>query len=144
MQQNLIWANQEDPIQKVLKSMNSHSSDYVIIGSNGRFEGIVAKSDLQGHNGSYLRKLTLKWQQPDEDVSTQIGIKWVMAKPACKLRPNSTFATIMKNMHQFGWRALPVVDLTGKVLGLVTPYSILKIRALLKLESNPNILTPSK
>ncbi|MHC4265627.1 MAG: CBS domain-containing protein [Planctomycetota bacterium] len=144
MQQNLIWACQEDPIQKVLTSMDSHSTDYVIIGNDGRVEGIVAKSDLLGHNCSYLRKFTSKLQQSDNDVSTQIGIKWVMAKPACKLRPNSTFATIMKSMHQSGWRALPVVDLTGKVLGLVTPYSILKIRALLKLESNPNILTPPK
>ncbi|MHC4293363.1 MAG: CBS domain-containing protein [Planctomycetota bacterium] len=144
MQQNLIWANQEDSIQKVLSSMDSHSTDCIIIGNNNRAEGIVTKSDLQGRNSSYLRKLISKFQQTDKDISTQISIKWIMAKPACKLRPNSTFATIMKNMHQFGWRALPVVDLTGKVLGLVTPYSILKIRAMLKLESNPNILTLPK
>ncbi|MHC5074435.1 MAG: CBS domain-containing protein, partial [Planctomycetota bacterium] len=67
-----------------------------------------------------------------------------MNKHVCALSSDTTFAGIMKSMHQNGMRALPIVGVNGQILGLVTPYNVLKVRALLKLESNPNILTQTK
>jgi CBS-domain-containing membrane protein len=144
MQQNLIWADGEDTIEQVLAKMKTHNTDYIIIGTGGRADGVVAKTDLQGYDCAHLQDYTSKWQNSQHDASLQIAVKWVMNKPVCTLSSNTTFAGIMKSMHKNGMRAIPVIDVKGQVLGLVTPYNVLKVRALLKLESNPNILTPTK
>ncbi|MHC4842546.1 MAG: CBS domain-containing protein [Planctomycetota bacterium] len=144
MQQNLIWADGEDTIEQVLAKMKTHNTDYIIIGTGGRADGVVAKTDLHGYDCSHLQEYTSKWRNSQYDASLQIAVKWVMNKHVCALSSDTTFAGIMKSMHQNGMRALPIVGVNGQILGLVTPYNVLKVRALLKLESNPNILTQTK
>lgn len=140
MQKNIIWCEPDDSIQKVLEKMRSHRTDHVIIGTDQTIEGIVAKSELTGVVSPYLRSLAAKWRQSTNDITNQVEIKWIMNRQVHTINPETSCTDIMKTLRLFGRYALPVVDRNGKILGLVTPYNLLKVRALLKLESNPAVL----
>ena len=135
MQENIVWSSPQDSVQQVFEKMRSHRSEYVIIGYDGIMEGIVSRSDLVGTSSSYLRPLMSKWQESQHNATVNIEIKWVMTRNVHTISPDTSYAAIIEKMRLFCGRALPVVDQGSKVLGLVTPFNILKVRALLKLES---------
>jgi len=141
MQTELVWATPEDSIKQTFAKMRRHNTGYVMVGRNGVLEGIVSKSDLAGAISPYLRPEFIKWRRPQDDATLQIKLKWIIKKPS-RITPLIPIAAIMKNMCRFRMRALPVVDQQGKVLGLVTEFSVFK--ALLKLKSKPKISATPK
>ena len=145
MQKDVVWGSSDDSIQQVLTKMEQHDVSYMMIGRNGVLESVVSKSDLTGAISPCLQPVLAKWRQPSgDDATLQLKIKWIIARPVHTISPETSFAAIMKNMRQSGWRALPVMDQQGKIQGLVTVFNVFKIRALLKLESNPSVSTAGK
>ena len=140
MQENIVWGSPDDSVQEALTKMQSHGTDHVIIGQDGTLEGIVSKSDLTAAISPYLRPEFAKWRRPLDDATLQIKIKWIMSRPVRTVKPETPLSDIIGNMCQFGGCALPVVDQQGKVQGLVTAFNILKVRSLLKTESEPGII----
>ncbi len=135
MQKKITWAKADETIEKVHAKMLSSNADYIIIGVSNIPHGVVSKYDLQGNVCPDLQSLTTKRSLPQGNATLQIAVKWIMSKPVRTITPETSFISIMKNMHQFGRGPLLVTGQSGKVLGLVTPFSVLKVRALLKLES---------
>jgi CBS domain-containing protein len=96
----------------------------MMVGTEGLLEGIVSKSDITGAVSVYLRPIFTKWQQPLDDATLQIKIKWIMTRPVRTVSPETPLAVIMENMYRFGGRCLPVVDQQGKVQGIITAFAV--------------------
>lgn len=134
MLHNIAWASPDDRVRDVFKKIQAATGEYLIIGNDDIADGIVSKSYLKGIASPYLRFFMAKWKQDQNDALLDIEIKWLMNRQMQTISKDTSCTTIMKKMHQCG-SALPVVDQNNKVMGLVTPFNVLKVRALLKLES---------
>jgi len=142
MQKELVWAGHEDSVQQTFAKMQQHDTNYMVVGREGKIEGIVSKSDLEGAISPYLRPMFAKWRRPMDDATLQIKIKWIMSRPVHIIKPQTPLAAIMKNMSRLHVHVLPVADQQGKILGLVTEDDIFK--AILKPKNDPNIPTSDK
>ncbi|MHC4595668.1 MAG: CBS domain-containing protein [Planctomycetota bacterium] len=137
MQKELVWGSPDDSVQQAFAKMQQHDVGYIMVGQEGVLEGIVSKSDLTGAMSTYLRPIFAKWRRPLDDATLQIKIKWIMNRPVCTIRPETSFATIVDNMRQLSVPCLPVLDQQGKVQGLVAEVNIFK--ALVKLNGDSHI-----
>ena len=124
MQKDVVWGNPDDSVQQALSKLQQHNAGYIMIGKEQVPEGIVSKSDLTGALSPYLRNIFAKWRRPMDDATLQIKIKWIMSKPTCTIRAETSLAKIMENMCQTDKKCLPVVDEHGKVRGLVTVFDV--------------------
>ncbi len=137
MQNQIVWADSNDSVQKILAKMQQNNVGYVIVGKNGVPEGIVSQSDITGAISPYLRPLFTKWRRPSDDATLQIKIKWIMNKPVRTVGMETSLAAVIENMSRFGVRALPVVDEQGTVQGLITVFDIFRVL----LNTGPSIST---
>jgi len=135
MDSNVVWVKPDDTISSVLDSMLARDSYYAIIIANGSVEGIVSRDELSGPICENLKPFVGKWQRPGTDATFNVAIKWIMSKQVNVVEADTNCTGIMKKMRSLNMCPLPVVD-EGKVIGLVTPFDVFKIRALLKLESD--------
>ena len=122
----VVWAASEDSVEHVLNLMQQQDAGYALVGDHGRLEGIVSKSNIMGALSPYLRPVFAKWRRPADDATLNIKIKWIMSRPVRTVGPNTTLAVMMEQMCQFGGRCLPVVETSGKVLGVVTVFELLR------------------
>jgi CBS domain-containing protein len=134
MHRDIAWASPNDSVQDALAMLQQNDAGYLLVGTDGKLEGLVSRSDVNGALSPYLQPMFAKWRRPLDDATLQIKIKWIMTRTIRTVNPDTSLAAIMETMCQFGWRALPVIDHQGTVAGLVTVFDI--FRALLKADSN--------
>jgi CBS domain-containing protein len=124
MRKEIAWATNEETVEDLINKMQRNDSSYILIGSNGKLEGIVSKSDVRGALSPYLQSLFAKWRTPMDIATLQIKARWVMNRPVRTIRPDASIGAAMHAMMEHGGRCLPVVDEKGQVLGLVTVFDI--------------------
>jgi len=126
MQKDVAWGSADDNVQQALTKMQQADSGYMMIGGDGKPEGIVSKSDITGAISPYLRPIFEKWRRPLDDATLQIKVKWIMSRPVHTIKPETSLVNIMQAMQQLGLRALPVMDQQGNIQGIVTVFDIIK------------------
>lgn len=141
MQKDVKWAGPENSVQEALEMLQKNDAGYLLVGAEGKLEGLVSRSDVNGALSPYLQPMFAKWRRPLDDATLQIKIKWVMTRTIRTVNPDTPLAAIMETMCQFGWRALPVIDHQGTVQGLVTVFDI--FRVLLKADPNTSTVASS-
>jgi len=145
MQTDFPWATTEDTVQQLLNKMQQFDIEYVLIGQNHVPTGIVSKTDLNSAISPYLRDIFSKWKRPLDDASLKIKCKWIMTSPIHTITPHFTLNKLLTHMSQYRLKCLPVVDIQGNALGLVTAFNIFE--AILKQNTpepgpNPSLPTP--
>ncbi len=121
------WATCDDTVEQITAVMQQHDAGYIMIGKDGKLEGIVSKSDLRGALSPYLQSMFVKWRGPMDLATLQIKAQWVMSRPVRTVRPDATLYNVVKTMTEHGGRCMPVVDQDGKVHGVVTVFDIFKV-----------------
>jgi CBS domain-containing protein len=132
MQNRVTWAGPDESIQQALAKMKQTDAGYIMVGRDGRLEGIVSKSDITRAMSPYLQPMFAKWRRPLDDATLKIRIKWIMTRPVRTIKPETPLAAIMEFMNKFRGRCLAVTDEQDNVYGLVTAFDI--FQALLKEE----------
>lgn len=138
MDKDIVWGSGNDSVQETLTKMQQADAGYMVVGTEGKLEGIVSKTDILGAISPYLRPLFAKWHRPQDDASLQIKIKWIMSRPVHTVKPETPLITIVEKMCKTGNRCMPVVDPDNKVQGVVTVFDI--FRALLKSVPNGSVV----
>ena len=127
MDKTLVWGAPEESVQAMMAKMQQSDVGYAMIGHDGVLEGIVSKSNILGAISPYLRPVFAQWHTPAADATLDIKVKWIMTRPVRTVGPSATVGVVLQTMQQFGGRCLPVVDQTGKVLGVVTCFDVFRI-----------------
>jgi CBS domain-containing protein len=83
---------------------------FPIVSLEGRLVGMITKGDLLRATRASFADAGV-WEQP---VS-----RW-MAHGVLALRPEDSLRTAVENMADSGFRSLPVIDSTGRVVGMVS------------------------
>ena len=87
-----------------------------------------------------LKAIPLAFMGKWGDGTEHVAIKWIMDRQVFRIESDMSYSSIIKQMRESGGRALVVIDRDEKVCGIVTPYNILKVRALIKLESSQGVI----
>ncbi len=126
MRTDIAWASPEETVEQLVAKMQQFDTGYLLVGQEGRLEGIVSKSDIRGAMSPYLQSMFVKWRGPMDVASLQIKAKWVMSRPVRTVTPQASVSNIMKTMLNHGGRCMPVVDKNGAVLGMITAFDVFR------------------
>lgn len=140
METNVIQVGGDDTVSTVLDQMLTADSYYAIVTGDDRTEGIVSRTELTGPVSEYLKPLIAKWQRPGSDATFNIAVKWIMSRQVNTIDADAKCTAIMKKMRDLNMCPLLVIE-DGQPIGMVTPFNVFKIRALLKLESDTTSTT---
>jgi predicted transcriptional regulator len=140
MESNVVCVSGEETISTVLDRMLAKDNHYAIVNGAEQTEGLVSRGELTGPICEYLKPFIAKWQRPGADATFNVAVKWVMSRQINTIAPDATCTAIMKKMRALNMSPLLVVE-GGKAIGLVTPFNVFKIRALLKLEGDNTTTT---
>ena len=123
----VLWVNSDDTVEAVLRQMQQHNVGYVLVGRDGKTEGLVSRSDIAAAISPYTRPVFAQWRRPLDDAALQIRIKWFMSRLVHTIRPETSLQAVLETMIKYSVRGLPVVDADGKTQGMVTVYDILGV-----------------
>jgi CBS domain-containing protein len=124
MRTEVLWATDEETVEDLINKMQRHDRGYILIGKNGKLDGIISRSDVRGALSPYLQTMFAKWRTPMDIATLQIKARWVMNRPVRTIRPDASVGAVMHAMMEHGGRCMPVVDEKGQVHGVVTVFDI--------------------
>ncbi len=98
-----------------------------VVDENGRFEGMVSKSDIL-----LLKDWGTRFNLPDSERKTTFLlttnlVKDIMITNVMKVSPDDNCRKCMQIFKENYFHALPVVDQNGILVGLVTTYDLLVV-----------------
>jgi len=131
MRTGMTWSSPNDTVQDVITKMGQHNIPYILVGNDGKMEGLVSRSSVGKAIGTYLRPEFVNQHvlQDDATLSFKLNwmkfkIKWMMSHPVHTVKPELNLTETMTLMRELKIRCLPVVDEEDQVLGLVTESDI--------------------
>ena len=124
MNPTALWADPDDTVEEVLKTTQQHNAGYVLVGQDGRLEGLISRSDITAAVSPYLRPVLAHWRRPADDATMKIRIKWFMSRTVHTIGPTASIGAVMEKMIRHSVRGLPVVQTDGRTLGLITSYDV--------------------
>jgi CBS domain-containing protein len=126
MQTQVLWGTPDDSVEQAMAKMQQADAACMLIGANGVPEGIVTWIDIAEAVSVYLRPAFARWRRPADDATLQIKLGVLMSRPVFTLSPDAPPAVVMETMCRHRLRCLPVVDVSGKVQGVVTVLDLFK------------------
>jgi len=106
--QNLILVKPEITVREAANLMTTHKIGAVMVGSETDLIGIFTERDI-------AFKVVAGGRDPEK-----VKLSEVMTKDPDTLRPEDTAHDALQRMSQRGYRHLPVVDDSGRVVGMVS------------------------
>jgi CBS domain-containing protein len=126
MQTDVHWISVDDTVDQAQTKMQQIGVSYLLVGDGSKLDGIVTQSDLASAASIYLRPIFAKWRRPEDDATLQIRIKWIMSKQIYTVKVETPLTNIIHLTCKYDISCLPVVDVQGKVLGVVTTKDVFK------------------
>ena len=126
MQTEVHWVSVDDTVNQAQTKMQETGVSYLLVGDGTKLEGIVTDSDLDGAASIYLRPIFSKWRRPEDDATLQIRLKWIMSKQIYSVNPETPLCNIVHLKCKYDISCLPVVDVQGQMLGVVTTKDMLQ------------------
>lgn len=110
--QNLVIVSPETTVREAARLMATHKIGAVMIGDATRLIGIFTERDL-------AFKVVAAARDPDT-----VRLAEVMTPDPDTLRPEDTAHDALRRMSERGYRHLPVVDGSGRIVGMVSVRDI--------------------
>jgi CBS domain-containing protein len=130
MRTSVVWTDPDDTVERIIEKMQNNNTGYVMVGKEGKLEGIVSKSDVRGALSPYLQSMFVKWRSSMDIATLQIKAQWVMSRPVRTVRPDASLLSVIQAITEHGGRCMPVAD-EEAVKGIITVFDIFS--ALLRL-----------
>ena len=145
MNRSVSWCRMEESIENALQLMDKRNSDYILVEDGENLAGILSRSDLAAALSPYLRPAFSAYRRPLDDASLQIRVKWFMSRPVHTLPEETPLYRALEKMARRRIRALPVVNESGAVTGIITVFDIFSylLKADIRSAKNPKALQTS-
>ncbi|MCE4615869.1 MAG: CBS domain-containing protein [Aeropyrum sp.] len=113
MVREIVYVRPEDPVSVAAKKMvEERIGSVLVLDSEGRLRGIVTERDL-------VYVVSESWDPNKHKV-------WeVMTEDPIIVKPDDDLVTVIKKMSDIGVRHLPVVDESGKPIGIISYRDVL-------------------
>ncbi len=124
MTRDVISVDPDTSIIDAHQLMRANQIRRLPIVKNGRLKGIVTRSDLRGAQPSEATTLSV-WEI--NYLLANLSISEIMTKDVVTARPDDTIERAAELMHQRKIGALPVVDESQNLVGIITESDIFRI-----------------
>lgn len=116
MTRNPVIVAPNDSAESAAKKMIKDGVGSLLVEENGRLRGIVTEKDL-------IEKIVARNVNPKK-----IAVSKIMSNIIITIDPERDILDAIKIMNERKVRRLPVIDATGRLLGLITIHDILKLQ----------------
>ena len=127
MNTNTVWASCEESVELIQKKMLQHDVGFILVGIDGKLEGMISQLEIASALSPYLRPMFSKWCRALDRATLYIKAQWVMTRPVITVRPTTSAVKVIEMFRRNVQSALPVVGADGKVEGLITIFDVLKM-----------------
>jgi CBS domain-containing protein len=131
MTTNVVTAERHMPYKQVAKLITEHHVNAVpVVAKGGRVLGIVSEADvLRKEERRYWRRSTgLSRHTRRERAKAKARTAGeLMTSPAITIHPEAPLGAAAKLMNEHRIRRLPVVDVSGDLIGIVSRRDLLKV-----------------
>lgn len=131
MTTDVVVVEPETPFKEMARLLRERRlSALPVIDSDRNLVGIVSEADLilkQEYGGVNGDRRGGRRHRGDRVKADGETAALLMTTPVVTIEPEATLARAARTMHRHGVKRLPVVDLHGKLLGIVSRTDLLKI-----------------
>ncbi|MER6096484.1 CBS domain-containing protein [Streptomyces sp. NPDC001728] len=131
MTHKVVTAAPQTPFKQVARLFAEHDVSAVpVVDPDRRLLGVVSEADLlrataelpdlEGRSAG-VRLLSEERGLPDAETAAQL-----MTSPAVTAQPNWNLAETARTMHRKGVKRLPVIDETGRLVGIISRSDLLR------------------
>ncbi|MEU8233210.1 CBS domain-containing protein [Actinoplanes sp. NPDC048967] len=132
MTKDVVTVREGTPYRDIVGLLLSRRvSALPVVDDRGRLAGLVSEADLLhkvGAAGRQAPRMFDTWRRHTDRVKARghIAVE-VMTWPVVTAEPSLTLAAAARRMHREHVRRLPVVDSSGRLVGIVTRSDLLKV-----------------
>ncbi len=131
MSKTVAVVTADTPFKEIARRLAEHRvAALPVVDARDRVVGIVSEADLllkeEHPEPEPHRLLERRRRAAERDKAAGVKGRDVMSSPAVTIGPDAPLADAARRMHEGGFRSLPVVDETGRVLGIVARRDLLR------------------
>ena len=143
MSRSVVTVNPDTPVMDVVKALDENQISAVPVVSADRVVGVLSEGDLILKVAHSDMKMARYWRamlngssndaarQLAADLDRAVGqtARDLMTAPAITIDPKATIAEAARMMHARHLKRLPVVDESGRLVGIVSRSDLIKAMA---------------
>lgn len=123
MTENVVWANLQDGLFQTYERMHERSIRHMpVLDGKENLVGIITDRDLRRPD----------WMDQDPDVAypfildNRVAVEQVMTEDPKRVGIDDELASVLDLLLEKRYGALPVVDGTGKLVGMISTIDVLQ------------------
>ena len=130
MTRDVACAHEDTPYKELVKLLASRRvSALPVVDKRGRVLGIVSEADLLRKQEQparpVVRRLSARRRWRERAKAEATVAAELMTRPAVTVDPLATVTEAARRMHRAGVKRLPVVDVVGRLVGIVSRVDLL-------------------
>jgi CBS domain-containing protein len=132
MTRDVACAHEDTPYKELVKLLASRRvSALPVVDKRGRVLGVVSEADLlrkqqQQPVRPVARLLSARRRRRERAKAEATVAAELMTRPAVTVDPLATVTEAARRMHRAGVKRLPVVDVVGRLVGIVSRVDLLR------------------
>ena len=123
MTANVLTVNVSDDLHDVIELLNKHKIRHIPVVDGDSVQGMISRTDI---NRLTFSSLFDGQEGADEAVLSMLSIKQVMTAKPRVVSTEQTVREVAEIFSQEEFHALPVVDASSKLVGIVTTTDLIK------------------
>ena len=123
MTANVLTVNVSDDLHDVIELLNKHKIRHIPVVDGDSVQGMIGRTDI---NRLTFSSLFDGQEGADEAVLSMLSIKQVMTAKPRVVSTEQTVREVAEIFSQEEFHALPVVDASSKLVGIVTTTDLIK------------------
>jgi CBS-domain-containing membrane protein len=129
MTRDVACAREDTPFKELVRLLASWRVSAVpVVDSRGRVLGVVSEADLSKPEQParpVARLLSVRRRRRERAKAEATVAAELMTRPAVTVDPQATVTEAARRMHRAGVKRLPVVDVVGRLVGIVSQVDLL-------------------
>lgn len=131
MTRRVITASPETTFKEAVRLLeHNRVSGLPVVDGSGKLVGIVSEADLlskaeKREPDAYV--LESRRHRLDRSRAAALDVGSAMTREVATVQPNAPIALAAREMHARGFKRLPVVDASGRLVGIVSRGDLLKV-----------------
>ncbi len=126
MTTNVLFVKPNDTMDRVSDIFRMNNIHHIpVIEEGGRVVGIISHTDYHKILHGFTLFKTEKSEEYNKAILRSLLVREVMTKQVAKLNPEDNIMVAAGYFRENLFRAIPVVDKDGRLVGIVTTYDML-------------------
>ncbi len=126
MTSNVLFVRPNDPMDRVGEIFKMNKIHHIpVIEEGGKVVGIISDTDYHKILHGFTLFKTEKSEEYNKAILRSLLVREVMTKQVAKLNPDDNIMIAAGYFRENLFRAIPVVDKAGLLVGILTTYDLL-------------------